>query len=264
MFAKLLKHEFKSVAGLLGLLCLGCLSMSLVGGLILRYLVQTPSWKIGDVLEAILPLALVFMFFALIAVAVGSWIYLCIQFYKRKFTDEGYLTFTLPVSPWQIYLSSFLNFLLWTILIGLAILASLCCVFLIGFVNTEAWEYMVTEMDFTEIRLVFYELDIFRPGYSIVQFVTGILLVMNCITVGSVMAKKHKAIAAFAMYYLLTMMTSVISTVLSTVLSIAVYDMDPLRVLQTMQTVNLLIYCVLGFGGAVLSIWLMKKKLNLP
>ena len=264
MFAKLLKHEFKSVAGLLGLLCLGCLGMSLVGGLILRYLVQTPSWKIGEVLEILLPLILFFMFLAMIAIAAGSWIYLCIQFYKRKFTDEGYLTFTLPVSPWQIYLSSFLNFLLWSVLIGLAIGVSLGCIFLIGFVNTEVWEYMVTEMDFTEIRLAFSELGVFRPWITVVQFITGILVIMNCITVGSVMAKKHKALAAFAAYYLVSMITSVVSTVISVLISITIYDMDPFRMLRIMQTVNLLIYCVLGLGGAALSIWLMKKKLNLP
>ena len=264
MFAKLLKYEFKAVAGLLGLLCLGCLGVGVAGGLIVRYLVQTPSWKIGEIMEVLLPLILVFMFLALIAVSVGSWIYLCIQFYKRKFTDEGYLTFTLPVSAWQIYLSSFLNFLLWSVLTGLAIFSSLACMLLIGFVNTEAWHYLVTEMDFTELRLAFAELNIFRPGYTVVQFVTGILLVMNCITVGSVMAKKHKALAAFAAYYLVSMMTSVISTVISTVISITFYDMDPFRLLQIMQTVSLLISCVLGLGGAVFSVWLMKKKLNLP
>lgn len=260
MFAKLLKHEFKSVAGLLGLLCLGCLGVGVIGGCILRYMVSSPSWIESDVLEALMPLLFMFLFLALIAFAVGGWIYLCIQFYKRKFTDEGYLTFTLPVSAWQIYLSSFLNFLLWNILIFLAIITSFGFIFLIGLANTEIWEYMVAEMDFTEIRIVFGELDIFRPGYTIVQFITGILVIMNCITVGSVMAKKHKALAAFAAYYLVNMVTSVISTVISVV----AYMLDPLEMLHTMQTLNLLISCVLGFGGAVLSIWLMKKKLNLP
>ena len=260
MFAKLLKHEFKSVAGLLGILCLGCLGVGVGGGCILRFMVTTPSWKIGEVLEVLLALLLMFMVLALIAFAVGGWIYLCIQFYKRKFTDEGYLTFTLPVSAWQIYLSSFLNFLLWYILIGLAIAASFGCIFLIGFANTEVWDQMVMEIDFHEIRLVFAEFDIFKPGYSIVQFITGILIIMNCITVGSVMAKKHKALAAFAAYYLVSMVTSVVSTVVSVI----AYVMDPLQMLHIMQLVNMLVSCILGLGGAALSVWLMKKKLNLP
>lgn len=260
MFAKLLKHEIKSVAALLGMLCLGCLGVGVVGGVILRYLVQTPSWKISEVLEALLPLILAFMFLAIIVFAAGGWIYLCINFYKRKFTDEGYLTFTLPVSAWQIYLSSFLNFLLWYILIGLAVAGSLGCVFFIGFVNTEVWHNLVVEMEFAELWEILEELDMFNSAYAFIQFITGILVVMNCITVGAVVAKKHKALAAFAAYYIVSMMTSVISTVISVV----TYVIEPIQMLHNMQLVNMLISCILGLGGAVLSVWLMKKKLNLP
>ena len=260
MFAKLLKHEIKSVAAVLGMLCLGCLGIGVVGGVILRYLVYTPSWKIGDLLEALLPLILAFMFLALIVFAVGGWIYLCINFYKRKFTDEGYLTFTLPVSAWQIYLSSFLNFLLWYILIGLAVVGSLGCVLFIGFVDADIWNDLFVEADFAEFWEIIDEVGLFNSTYAFIQFITGILVVMNCITVGAVMAKKHKALAAFAAYYLVSMVTSVVSTVVSVV----TYAIDPIQVLHNMQLVNMLISCILGLGGAVLSVQLMTKKLNLP
>lgn len=259
MFAKLLKHEFKASAGLLGVLCLASLGVGVGGGLIIRYMIQTPSWYIDDTVETVMSLLYLVTVFSLFAFAVSGWIYLCIQFYKRKFTDQGYLTFTLPVPVWQIYVTSFLNFLLWSILFGLAIVGSFALMFLIGFVNTEVWH------EFSDLWSIIEELEVdgvisIHPLYSILDLVSSILIVMNCITFGAIVAKKHKVLCTIATYYLVSILTGFLSTLVADM----AYNYDLIGALHTYQTASALISGAVGLLGAVLSVWLMKKKLNLP
>ena len=121
MFAKLLKYEWKATSKLLGVLSLAALGVGVVGTSVLKILVVSFADGIGDGLEGFIPVilipAMIMIVFALIAYAFGSVIILMYRFYKNKFTDEGYLTFTLPVNSHQIFLSSLLNMLIWLMII---------------------------------------------------------------------------------------------------------------------------------------------------
>ena len=258
MFAKLLKHEFKASAGLLSVLCLTSLGVGVSGGFIIRYMANTPAWKIDDALGTILSVLFAVMIFSLFAFALTGWLYLCIQYYQRKFTDQGYLTFTLPVPAWQIYLSSFLNFMLWSILLGVAIVGSFMVMFLIGFFTTDFWYEIQDFWSFLD------EVDLMNLMeenvlYSILDFINGILLVLNSITIGSVLAKKHKVLCTIGIYYLVSILISMLSGWLSEM----DYIYDFAYALRTYQTVSILISSAFALGGAVLSVQLMKKKLNL-
>ena len=98
MFTKLLKHEWRATRGMLGTLCLVCLGASLLGGGTMRYLMIASAQ--GDQQNVIVVLNVLAMVAAMIAVAVvgvaALFLYIG-RFYKSRFTDEGYLAFTLPV-----------------------------------------------------------------------------------------------------------------------------------------------------------------------
>ena len=261
MFAKLLKHEFKSCAGLMGLLSLASLVLGAAGGFMLRYIVQSADRMMEeDSVGVLLMILLVFSLLTLFALLMAGWIYLCVQFYKRKFTDQGYLTFTLPVRSWQIYLSSFLNILLWSAILTASLFLAFVGIFAIGLMNTELWEEIVrsfSEMPFEE---VFSDFDFMNPLYTIGQSLCSIMIMMNCMTFGAVLAKKHKVLTAIGIYYVLSLVMGSVSTWL---LDLS-YVTDFYVVMERMQLVNVLVYAVVGVGGAVLSIFLMEKKLNLP
>lgn len=263
MFAKLLKHEIKSVGGLLGLLSLGALGVGVIGGLLMRITMNLPDdVELMDILLLISEIAIPFAFLSLVAYAIGGMIFLAVQFYKRKFTDQGYLTFTLPVPVWQIYLTSLLNIMLWTIIILVVVIIAFVCIFLIGMYDTEVWHRLL-DMNRQlglgmEDMMSQMQMD-FSPIHSIVEFVSGNVLMITAITLGAVLAKKHKVLGALGSYYGMSLViTAIHSALTTTFLDSANFDISMAFILATVT--NLIAIA----GGSALSIWLMSKKLNLP
>ena len=261
MFAKLLKYEFKSCAGLMGILSLGSLGVGAGSGLILRYMVHTAEHMIvNDSLEMVLGILFFFSFLTLFAFAIIGSLYPLVQFYKRKFTDQGYLTFTLPVRSWQIYLTSFLNILFWDIIMVLTLAGGFVLVFAVGFVGTEIWGEIVRSLPIYEFEQITAELDFINPLYYLVSSLGGVMLMINSIVLGSVIARKRKVLGAVGVYYGTTMLMSAVSAWITNM----EYVSDPLLAIERMQTATMVSACAFGIGGAILAIWLMDKKLNLP
>ena len=110
MFTKLLKHEWRATRGMLGTLCLICLGASLLGGGTMRYLMIASSQDAQqNVIVVLNVLAMVAAMIAVAVVGVAALFLYIGRFYKSRFTDEGYLTFTLPVSTHQNLLASMAN-----------------------------------------------------------------------------------------------------------------------------------------------------------
>ena len=134
MFTKLLKHEWRATRGMLGTLCLVCLGASLLGGGTMRYLIGATFQEAQH--DAIVVLNVLAMVAAMIVVAVagvaGLFLYIG-RFYKSRFTDEGYLTFTLPVNTHQNLLSSMINSAIGMVIVFFVICAALVLWLMIGF-----------------------------------------------------------------------------------------------------------------------------------
>ena len=99
MFTKLLKQEWRATRGILGLLCLVSLIAAVLGGGSMRFLVGMSQET--EEMEGIIVLCAMILACAIIAIAVccAASVFLMIwRFYRSRFTDEGYLTFTLPVN----------------------------------------------------------------------------------------------------------------------------------------------------------------------
>lgn len=138
MLGKLIKHEWK------GTYRVGCLMMLLMAGItFFGWLAfQSPMWKelSGDAegysvtmgegfLNILSILTLLLYFIMLIVVLVGIVIYLAVHFYRTVYTDEGYLTHTLPVTKHQLLCAKILVGGLWVMIIYAMVYLS---VFLLG------------------------------------------------------------------------------------------------------------------------------------
>ena len=146
MFAKLLKHEWRSTREMLGILCLISLGASLLGGLTMCYLFYVSSHD-GGGSEALKILSVLFMIAAMIALAVVGAAAVLVymgRFYKSRFTDEGYLTFTLPVNTHQNLLASLVNTAIGMVLITLVICLSGCLWMVIAFAGVEGFYQTVS------------------------------------------------------------------------------------------------------------------------
>ena len=284
MFSRLLKHEWRANAGLLGLLSLATAGIGVLATVVLRILVSTSGslwWDVPEGLGVVLVVALgMFLFFSVVALvvyAVAVQVILLFRFYKNKYTDEGYLTFTLPVKPSQIFWSSFLNMLIW---LGISFLVVFGVVFLAvlfgtaehGLINTDVFDAVKDLLEF--VRVIDWEL-LSQAQYSIPYMVVlgltvlispfyALFMPMACITAGAVLAKKHKILASFGVYYGVNFVVGIITSVASVVPSLLMMTSGDAEGLYLVSmAIQLVISLALTIGAYCFTIHVMKKKLNL-
>ena len=284
MFSKLLKHEWKANWRLLSILSLAVIIAAVVGTIALRVMVNY-----GDRLSEsnsflnllLLPLGLlVFVsFLALVVYAAAVLFVLLFRFYKNKFTDEGYLTFTLPVTNHQIFLSSAVNMLIWSVISVVLVILMFVVMILIG-TSTSGFINMELIRELRSLKLILPEMaeaysEILGDSYGILTLISilispvyNVVLAMTCITLGAVVAKKHKILAAIGIYYGANTVLGILSSAITTVPSLMFIGNDGLassdRYFTLTMVAQLLIYAAVIVGGYFLSTKLMKNKLNLP
>ncbi len=289
MFAKLLKHEWKANSKLLGLLTLATLGIGVLATILLRVLVNYGD-ALGESDNILLNMLMVSMsmglLFALVALclyAVGVQILLLYRFYKHKFTDEGYLTFTLPVSVPQIFWSSFVNMIIWLVISVVTVLAVIFLAILFGtategLVNGDIFQVIGEMLDL--LSMLDWDMmleEAFGPVagasavcYGLQMLITpfyALIVPMACITVGAVLAKKHKILASIGVYYGLNMVVSIASSMVSLIPSIFYTfheSADGSGYLLVMSLLSLVLTAGLTVGGYFVTTYLMKHKLNLP
>lgn len=285
MFAKLLKHEWKANGGLLSILSAGALGAGLLGALVLRLLIyiqrqnaQQDSFGLGTFG---LSSALTFIIIALVAYGFAVQFINLFRFYRSKFTDEGYLTFTLPVSASQIFLSSLVSTLFWLLVSALVLLVAAGMIVFIGAavpLKEYSWEIRVM----MESILGIWEGETANePGYRlfvVLQNVSGVVtavytvvLLMTSIVVGCVLAKKHKILATIGSYYVINFVVGIAESILGVIPLIvmgvneSIYgDYTGTLVLNVTMILAMVLRIGLCVGGYFLSVHLMKNKLNLP
>lgn len=266
MFTKLLKHEWRATWGTLGILCLVSLGAGLLGGLTMHYLIwaSTVQEMSHDLIIMLNVLAMVAAVIAVAAAGVAALFLLIGRFYKSRFTDEGYLTFTLPVNVHQNLLSSMVNSAIGMVIMFIVIFAAVMLWLFIGFSALEGFTEALRDVlprfwaefceEFGKVRLS-----------NVVLFLTNALfggicelvVLMLSVTIGSIAAKKHKVLAAVGVYYGIHVAMSIGSAILS--IQVAASDLGG----RAFFCYTLLITAAIAVAGYFLMYWLMDKKLNL-
>ena len=202
MFGKLMKAEWRASRRVIGALCAVVLIsgalLGLLGNLLLRE--GTGSWQLPDFVNVLFSLlSMTAMLAVTLSLAASVFYVLC------RFTEEGYLTYTLPVNNHQLMLSSILASVLEILLVGLATVAAMAIAF--GIFSAELpWN----EVDRGLVWSRFRELLSLRPVAGDVLLVllnmvlmglAALLTLMLAVTIGATAAKKHPILLAIAVYY---------------------------------------------------------------
>lgn len=114
MLGKLMKFEWKEMSRVLWWILGGMLLMTLLGiiGFSIPLGVKTQTGSADNLPSAFLTLSMVssaiLYVIMLMAVSYGVLIYFGWRFYRKMYTDEGYLTLTFPVGHHQLLLSKIL------------------------------------------------------------------------------------------------------------------------------------------------------------
>lgn len=126
MLGKLFKYEWRSISKLL---------LPIHGAVLLFALLSRLYFTLGGGIDSlmntdftiinVLTMLLIFAIAVILSsVVIFTYIYTGYHFYKNVFTDQGYLTNTLPVTPAQLLLSKALVALLWLLVDVIVIILS--------------------------------------------------------------------------------------------------------------------------------------------
>ena len=207
MFGKLMKAEWRASRRVIGALCAVVLIsgalLGLLGNLLLRE--SSGSWQLPDFVNVLFSLLSMTAVLAVTLSLAASVFYALWRYYRSRFTEEGYLTYTLPVNNHQLMLSSMLEILL----VGLATVAAMALAFGI-FAAGLPWN----EVDSASWGLLWSKggelLDSLHPVAGDVLLVllnmvlmglATLLTLMLAVTIGATAAKKHPILLAIAVYY---------------------------------------------------------------
>lgn len=278
MFAKLLKHEWRATKGVLALLCVIILISGLAVGLSMRSLALVDGNEVVmasnemyvdagadlQILEILCVILAAGGVFAIGFCCVGAVFVFISRFYKRCFADEGYLTFTLPVTTHQILLSGIVNTVLGMIVVMVAAVMGIGIIF--GLFMTTIPQEIIWADVWVSLELAWQQIlaSLQKNGWEFIMvglstiagaFATLIQL-MLAVTIGSLIAKKHKVIAAVAVYYGINMALSFVQSMLAVT---AAFSQNLSWLLASTAMVSLAV----AVGGYFLMHYLTSRKLNL-
>lgn len=208
MFGKLMKAEWRASRRVIGALCVVVLIsgalLGLLGNLLLRE--SSGSWQLPGFVNVLFSLLSVAAMLAVALSLAASVFYALWRYYRSRFTEEGYLTYTLPVNNHQLMLSSILASVLEILLVGLATVAAVAMAF-----GIFAAELPWNEVDWGLVWSRFEELlhglrpvvgDVLLVLLNMVLMCLATLLtLMLAVTIGATAAKKHPVLLAIAVYY---------------------------------------------------------------
>ena len=236
MFKKLLKHDFRAVGRgwwIIGLTLLAAFFFCTLGFRIGIDSVANAFSSIDpssdgflETLYATFGMLMVLgsylgLLFLSSASAIGTDIMIYWRFFKHLYTDEGYLTFTLPVSRKHILRSKTLNALIWMGILFIISFVGVLFMLLIvppmengGFgINPIVYTWFFGTALPAAWKAIGGWLIVFillMIPLSLLSILSSISIIQFCITLGSVIVKKFKLLAAIGVYYVVT---SVVSTV---------------------------------------------------
>ncbi len=284
MFAKLLKYDFRSLRRFGVPILLALAATAILGALDMVLLINVSEAIVQiDLLPGQEPSFFLTLsvfatgfgaVFAFVLIGLASslmQIMIFVDFYKSLVSDEGYLTFTLPVRAKDILNAKLVNAVIWQLIVGLA---SLVAAGIIGFAAMAAMGF-----PWGEVALYWQELlPLLRPlvpyGYIGVEmailgaasFVNGILLYFGAIFFASVIARKHKVLTAVGCIFGVNMVYGTFSSIASSVLSTfgGLIALDSVHVAANV----ILIPSILMMTGLNIAFWfaikyMMERKVNL-
>lgn len=230
-----------------------------------------------DNMQILFALAFIFSFMLLMAASMATCLVTAIRFYRNLFTDEGYLTRTLPVTSTQHLLSKTISGTVWMFLDIVCIVLGMFLIIWTPFVNEFYTQYrtdIMTELGFTgkyaNISVPFIVCIIIL--YALIGAVSSIVMIYSSIAVGQLFSS-HRVIGALAMYFVIQTVISVLSLIflacfgkMSNFFYLAAADREQFNFAVYMSEVLKLSTILIILTTVPLYLvtqYIMKKKINL-
>ena len=290
MLGKLMKYEWKSVYKMGSILLLAMFAVTVLGCMVfqmpwMRDLFADDS-NVDEVQAIIFAFVMMVSFlvyiFMLMGVTYGIMIFLGVNFFKTMYTDQGYLTNTLPVKPHQLLNSKILVAGFWYLLIEIGVIVSVVALIFAfgggiasavdGYSFGEAmamlWDEMAMALQ-SEFGDYMIHFGVVMLIMLLISPFTTMIILFSALTIGQ-LSKKHKALMGILTYFGLCMVTGIIASAVQMIYSIrlsintfqnpeAISEMDMLGIYDYTLVINVVMAAVLYY----VSHRILTQKLNL-
>ena len=271
MLSRLLKHEFIATWRVPVALD----AVLIVLGIIAHFTIRSIPYMKDSIALSILLVSLIGIYYiGLIAANVITLVYLVMRYYRNLYSQEGYLTFTLPVTTQQIINAKVISGYLWELLDVICTFASL---FIAGTGLVKAVDAGAAELqEFTGELISVFGLQ--SPRFIITAILTlllsplfAIMSIYVSVTVGQLW-QKHKILGAVFCYigiYILNQILAQISLFTSGFYNLMNmeysedFDATFGSIYSGMLTSSLLMQAVLAVIFYICCVLITKKKINL-
>ncbi len=271
MFGKLFKYDFKVIArmelpALFALLCvtvIGCLNAGVLCVSSERGAGFLTLLSAGGFMLTITAFGGLIMVMSLVVY---------VRFYKSTVTDEAYATFTLPATPSRILGAKFLSAFAWTLLVSAAyvIAVLLICLTVLACMTTGSELNMI----FTQLNYLWKSLDLDAGTVvsavicSVIASASQLLQIFTAILFGASVVRRHKALAAVGMIFVINFAVNLINSVFGFTAGGTIISADGMTMqlgtgFTAMMISQTVIHAVIAILGWFACTWLMKHKVNL-
>lgn len=273
MFGKSLKYEFKAVSRKIVPLFITEIVISVLIGITFiidgRVLASVSedknSSEVGRIVDLMQGIFAIGLFMMILVLSIAVFVMMIKRFYSSFFTDEGYLTFTLPVSIDCHLITKIVSVVIWSFF---SIVVTFLSYLIIGGgmeighgtiseITGQVGE-MFPEIE-EEVSFIWNEQTTFALLsflYNVMYFIMEILLLYFGISLGCMLSKKHRVIASIGCIIGISIVFSIADDLISKAASIS---SEP-YVLIISLIVFMLVKMILLYLGTKT---ILVKKLNL-
>lgn len=275
MLRKLVKYDFNYFIKYWLIAAITTVGLAVVCGLCFRTL-NIDNDKL-DVLKVLCTLAGVLSAVAIFGLMIFTRILAVVRYYKNFFTDEGYLTFTLPAKASEQLGSKVLVNYFFTAVSTVVVFFDAFVVLAVA-VPKEFFDANNWKTFFTVLGELFEDVQAFVPIYVLQMFLLIVALPLLqimvdycCITVAATLTRKYKVLVAIGIYYGVSVVTSYFSqfavmSFASESVIIAIEKLSENQLMGMISVVFLVITALIVLVSLALFTWtlyLVNAKLNL-
>lgn len=286
MLGKLIKHDFRSTGKVMVPLHLVLVGVTILGSL----LVGSKLLQRLELLPLTVTLVIAYILMIIAFSTVVS-IFLIVNFYRNMFSSQGYLTFTLPASPWSLLHSKSIVGFVWVLVNNILTYGSMILLMCsaAGFSNVASALRDITDMSIYADGGMTVSIGIQDLlGYTLPQLLLLLTLItlVSCfynvatgygsVAIGQLHAK-HKVLGTVAAYLVIRFITQIVMSVvmlffslrpligMTTSPDIETEDLATLMrgIYHPMFIILIVVFLVIGVGCYVAAGIIMNKNVNL-
>ena len=276
MLRKLIKHEMSETSRIiLPLIAYSLIAGIVAGGLIAGIIYASASVEASPLMTLLVSsmgITTFILILAIFAVSTAVFIILIYRFYKTMFSDEGYLTFTLPVLPGNIVFSKFITAYIWIILTALAVIIDIGIIAVTATLSIGVSPALILSF----IKEIYLSIAgaIVSDGYiipylietviyALISPMLAILTAYTAVTIGCQLTSKHKLLASIGFYFVINTCSSIIFSVISGALTMLMISVDPMLYMIVSMGINIVLVVIICIIFDIIIRRTISRKLNL-